>query len=78
MREELLALADLLVKRKDTEGLRSLREITFGLFCSGFEVENLSLIEFNDYLSDALTEISNGKSPEEILNLPLRKLIDEF
>lgn len=78
MRDKLLALADLLVERKDTEGLRLLREVTFDLFCSEFEVENLSLIELNDYISDALTEISRGASSEEILTLPIRKLIDDY
>ena len=77
MKNKLLALTDFLVERKDTEGLRLLREVTFELFCSDFEVENLSLIELNDYLSDALTEIRNGKSPKEILELPIRKLIDD-
>lgn len=78
MRDKLLALTDFLVKRKDTEGLRLLREVTFDLFCSEFEVENLSLIELNDYISDALTEINRGASSEEILALPIRKLIDDF
>ena len=55
-----------------------LREVTFDLFCSEFEVENLSLIELNDYISDALTEINRGTSSEEILALPIRKLIDDY
>ena len=71
MRDKLLALTDFLVKRKDAEGLRLLREVTFDLFCSEFEVENLSLI-------DALTEINRGTSSEEILVLPIRKLIDDY
>ena len=78
MRDKLLALTDFLVERKDAEGLRLLREVTFDLFCSEFEVENLSLIELNDYISDALTEINIGTSSEEILALPIRKLIDDF
>ena len=36
MRDKLLALTDFLVKRKDAEGLRLLREVTFDLFCSEF------------------------------------------
>ena len=78
MRDKLLALTDFLVKKKDAEGLRLLREVTFDLFCSEFAVENLSLIELNDYISDALTEINKGTSSEEILALPIRKLIDDF
>lgn len=78
MKNKLLALTDFLVEREDTEGLRLLREVTFDLFCSEFEVENLSLIELNDYISDALTEINRGTSSEEILALPIRKLIDYF
>lgn len=78
MRDKLLALTDFLVERKDAEGLRLLREVTFDLFCSEFEVENLSLIELNDYISDALTEINIGTSSEEILALPIRKLIDDY
>ena len=78
MRDKLLALTDFLVKRKDAEGLRLLREVTFDLFCSEFEVENLSLIELNDYISDALTEINRVTSSEEILVLPIRKLIDDY
>ena len=78
MRDKLLALTDFLVERKDAEGLRLLREVTFDLFCSEFEVENLSLIELNDYISDALTEINRGTSSEEILALPIRKLIDDY
>ncbi len=78
MKNKLLALTDFLVEREDTEGLRLLREVTFDLFCSEFEVENLSLIELNDYISDALTEINRGTSLEEILALPIRKLIDDF
>ena len=75
---EVLALTDFLVKKKEAEGLRLLREVTFDLFCSEFEVENLSLIELNDYISDALTEINRGTSSEEILVLPIHKLIDDF
>lgn len=78
MKNKLLVLTDFLVEREDTEGLRLLREATFDLFCSEFEVENLSLIELNDYISDALTEINRGTSSEEILALPIRKLIDDF
>lgn len=78
MKNKLLVLTDFLVEREDTEGLRLLREVTFDLFCSEFEVENLSLIELNDYISDALTEINRGTSSEEILALPIRKLIDDF
>ena len=44
MKNKLLALTDFLVERKDAEGLRLLQEVTFELFCPGFEVKNLSLI----------------------------------
>lgn len=78
MRDKLLTLTDLLVKKKDTEGLTLLREVTLELFYSGFEVENLSLIELNDYIGDAKSAIEKGKDPEEIIALPIRKLMDTY
>lgn len=78
MRDKLLALTDSLVKKQDAENLALLREVTLELFFSGFEVENLSLIELNDYIGDAEDAIKEGKSPEEVAAMPLRKLIDEY
>lgn len=78
MRDKLLTLTDLLVKKKDTEGLTLLREVTLELFYSGFEVENLSLIELNDYIGDAKSAIEEGKDPEGIIALPIRKLMDTY
>ncbi len=77
MKEKLLDLADLLAKRNDAEGLTLLRNITLELFSSGYKVEGLSLLELNEYIDEAQAVIKAGKSSEEILTSPIRKLIDQ-
>jgi len=76
MKEKLLDLTDLLAKRKDAEGLTLLRRVTLELLSSGYEIKGLSLIELNEYIDEAQAMIKAGKSPEEILTSPIRRLID--
>lgn len=76
MKDKLLGLIDSLVKKKDIEGLNLLRNVILELSFSGFEINNLSLIELNEYIDEAQAAIEIGKTTEEILALPIRQLFD--
>ena len=77
IKTKLLTLVDTLARKDDKESLALLREITFELHSSGFRVENLSLIELNEYIDEIQILLENRESSDEIIALPIRKLIDQ-
>lgn len=77
IKTKLLTLVDTLARRDDKESLALLREITFELHSSGFRVKNLSLIELNEYIDEIQILLENRKISDEIIALPIHKLIDQ-
>lgn len=77
MKDSLLKLTDLLIRKKDIESLTALRSVVAKFHASGFVIPDLSLIELNEYIDEAISAIKTNKIPNDILKLPIRRLLDK-
>lgn len=71
----LLAVADALVEAGNLEALHALRGALTKLILG--EMTNASLVEINEYVTEAVTLLEGGKAPEEIKVATIRELIDK-
>ena len=75
--KSLLKMADSLVETKNIEALDALSRVLPQLILANITDKNLSIIEIQDYINDAISSFEVGKSPAEVRLLTIRKLIEE-
>lgn len=75
-KDPFITLADHLIESRDTTGLDQLRKISFSILMEEIDVKQLSLIELNEYIDEATAMLEDGKATSEIVNLPIRKLLE--
>jgi hypothetical protein len=71
----LLVVADALVEARNLEVLHALHRALTKLILGN--VTRASLVEINEYVSEALVLLEGGRSPEEIRVSSIRELLDE-
>jgi hypothetical protein len=71
-----LQLADNAVSKNDTETLLKLHKILENLILDGVAASDASLIEINEYIDEAISALEQQKTPEEIKQLSIRKLLE--
>lgn len=71
----LLAVADALVEAGNLEALQALRGALTKLILG--DVKRTSLVEINEYVTEALNLLEGGRSPEEVKVSTVRGLIDK-
>lgn len=73
----LLAVADALVDAGNLEVLHALHGALTKLILGDIAHESISLVEINEYISEALSLLEGGRTPEEVKVSSIRGLIDE-
>jgi hypothetical protein len=71
----LLAVADALVEAGNLEALQALRGALTKLILG--DVTSASLVEINEYVTEAVNLLEGGRAPEAIKVSTLRELIEE-
>ncbi|HSW90882.1 MAG TPA: hypothetical protein VLF64_02695 [Candidatus Saccharimonadales bacterium] len=71
----LLAVADALVEAGNLEALHALRGALTKLILG--DVTSSSLVKINEYVTEALSLLEDGRTPEEVKVSTIRELIDK-
>ncbi len=70
-------LVDHLVESRDVTGLKKMRDLNVNFIINSVTIKDISLIELNEYIDEAVVMLEDKKDAVDILSLPLRKLIDQ-
>lgn len=73
----LLAVADALVEHHDVNALRSFNRALVELILANVTGEDVSLIEINEYISEAIGKLTNGRTPAEVKASSIRRLLSD-